>query len=196
MDQLFLLFNHYGPLPDDLVEYIQSVLKRSAVKKGHFFLKKGEVQRTITFIEKGLVRGFKLRGNREMTSWFMKGGDIFVSVRSFFKQLPAKESIQAMKDCIVYSITIEQYRHILKKWPEFNLHRAEILEKYYIDADEREDMRQQPAFERFCFLMDHHPELLLDIDDYLLASYLSMTERMYGNVKSEYAKGRRSNSDD
>src|SRR6185295_6350890 len=104
----------------------------------------------------------------------------FVSVRRFFKQLPSREFIEALEDCVVYSISFEQYKHILKHWPDFNYHRAEILLKYYLDADDREEMRQQDgAFEKFCYLLKHQPELVEKVTDTILASYLSITTKTY-----------------
>ena len=187
MDPLFQLFNDLGSLPDPLTDYIQSCLKTSEVDADHYFVKEGSIARNISFIDKGIIRSFKLRDNIDMTSYFMMKGDIFCSVRSFFKQVAARESIITVEPCIIRSITFQQYERILKEWPCFNLHRAEILLKYYLEADDREDMRQWHAYEKFTYLMKNSSELVGRVPDHLLASYLTMHKDTFSNMKSQYS---------
>jgi CRP/FNR family transcriptional regulator, anaerobic regulatory protein len=59
----------------------------------------------IWFIEKGMLRCFYMLEDKEVSSWFMKEGDVTVSVESFFRQTISYESIQALEDSTVHYIT-------------------------------------------------------------------------------------------
>ncbi|MBS1601935.1 MAG: cyclic nucleotide-binding domain-containing protein [Bacteroidetes bacterium] len=160
MDQLFLLLDSFGILEEGLRKYLEAVLKPIHLSKKQVLLREGAVARYIGFIEKGVIRSYRQVKKSEMTIWLMREGDIFASLRSFFLRLQALETIEALEPCIIHAITHEQYLYILKTWPSFNLHRAEILQKYYLLSEEREIMREQDANVKFGYLMKHYPDLI------------------------------------
>jgi len=188
MDQLFLLFDRITRLSPELRNYIRSVLVKKIVKKKEIILQEGQVPKYIYFIEKGAVRSFRHKKGRERTSWIMKDGDLFVSVGGFFSQTPTGETIEALEDCVLYGITYEQLNRAYREFPEFNLHGRIILQHYYEMSDKRTEMREQPAFDRFEFLMTYQPDLVGRIPEKLLASYLGMAPETFSVQKSKFAK--------
>ena len=120
----------------------------------------------------------------------MGDGDIFISIRSFFTQTPSREYIECMEDCIFHSITFEELGQAIGKYPSFNLHRAEILQNYYLQSAEREEMREMDMYDRYCYLMENQPNLIGKIEDYYLASYLNMAKSTFSRMKSKYARKR------
>jgi CRP/FNR family transcriptional regulator, anaerobic regulatory protein len=138
MEQVLAFLETYGPLDDRLREYLLKHLKRDEVPKDTILVKEGSVAQKIGFIEKGVIRGFRtLTGDFEKTNWFMVEMDVFASVLSYFKQVPALETVQTLEPCIIYTLKFDQYQAVLKLSPSFQCHRAEILEKYYMQSLER-----------------------------------------------------------
>jgi len=187
MDQLFLLFDRICRLSDGLRIYIERHLKKKKIKKGEIILREGQVARHIYFIEQGIVRSYRYKKGKERTSWIMKEGDLFLSVGSFFSRTPARENIQAMKDCVLYYITHEQLETAYRDFPEFNLHGRRILQYYYELSEKRNEMREWPAYDRFEFLMAHQPDLIGKVPEKLLASYLGMAPETFSVQKSKFA---------
>ena len=190
MEKLFEKFDRIRPLSPDLKTYILSLLVRKTFKKRDIILQEGKTAKYIYFIEEGLVRSVKYKRGRKRTGWFMKEGDLFVSVISFFSQEPSGETIEAVEDCVLYCITFEQLQRAYQEFPEFNLHGRVILQYYYQLSEKRNEMREQPAIDRFEFLMDNQPELVGRVRDKELASYLSMAPETFSQQKSKYAKRR------
>jgi hypothetical protein len=112
--------------------------------------------------------------------------DVFASVLSFFKQVPARETVQTLEPCIIYTLQFEHYKAALKLSPSFQRHRAEILEKYYMQSLEREDMRHEKIYDRFCYLMQNYPNLVDRVLDKYLASFIGTTPTYYSDVKRQY----------
>lgn len=191
MDQLFLRFDEIKPLSAELRERIQSILIKKIIQKKDILLREGDTARYIYFIEKGLVRGYRLKKGKQKTSWIMKEGDIFLSIRSFFSQKPSKDTIEALEECIIHYISHEQLEQLYAEFPEFNLHGRKILEYYYELSEDRYEMRDQPTIERFEFLMTYHPELITRVPDKILASYLNMTPENFSAQKSKFARRRK-----
>ncbi|HLZ86463.1 MAG TPA: cyclic nucleotide-binding domain-containing protein [Puia sp.] len=187
MDTVFHLLDSIDTLEPGLRDYLYTALRTTQHDQGEAIVRESSIARTLGFIEKGLIRGFRInyKGN-QFTSWFMREGDIYASVRSFFSQRPATETVQCLEPTILHSISFQQLQYILQKWPSFHRHRAELFEKYYLQSDEREEMRQGDAYSRFCYLMEHYPDLVSRVQDQYLASFLNLTPTYYSDVKRRY----------
>ena len=68
----------------------------------------------------------------------MDKGNIIISVESFLTQSKSHQYIQALDDCVTWSISFQELQEIYRKFPGFNLHRAVLLEKYYIESEKRQ----------------------------------------------------------
>lgn len=187
MTQLFQLFDAIRPLSAPLKDYISSVLQRKEVEKKGIILMPGQVNRYIYFIEKGLVRSYKDVNGKERTTWFMREGDIFIAVESFFTQTESNQTIEAMEDCIFRCIHFDQLEYAYEYHPEFNFHGRKILQYYYKLSEDRNHMREKPGPERYEYLMNDQPWLVNRVMDKHLASYLAMEPETFSKEKSKYA---------
>ena len=177
MEELLKFLQSIHPLSDGLVEYLATHLKIRDLAKKEFLLKAGHVS-------KGLLRCFYLIEEKEVSSWFMKEGDVIISVESFFQQTPSYESIQALDDCTVYYITHDELHFTFRNFPEFNFVGRVLTERYYTLSEQRlYSMRMQRAYDRYRYLMEQHPELILRVPSKFLASYLGITEVTLSNIK-------------
>jgi len=188
MEPLFHLFDSIHPLSPELRSYLLSFLVNMEFKKKSTILKTGQIADRIYFIEKGLVRNVRHETGREKTAWFMYEGDIIISVESFFTQQPSLETIEALEPCITYSINRDQLYKAYNLFPEFNLHRAVLLEKYYAQSEARARIKQMKAKDKFQHLMTTQPNLISRTPDKLLASYLGITPGTYSLEKNRFAK--------
>jgi len=184
MEELLKFLHSIHPLSDGLVQYLAINLKTKNLSKKDFLLKAGHVSRDICFIGKGLLRCFYLIEEKEVCSWFMKEGDVIVSVESFFQQKPSYESIQALEDCTLYYITYDELHYSYRNFPEFNFVGRVLTEQYYTLSEQRlYAMRMQRANDRYALLMQHHADLILRVPSKFLASYLGITEVTLSNIK-------------
>lgn len=173
------------PMTDGLKQHLGTILKLKELSKKEYLLKSGQVARKICFIGQGLLRCFYIKDGHEISSWFMKQGDVIISVESFFSQKPSYESIQALEDSILYYITYEELQAAYRNYPEFNFIGRVLLEKYYTLSEQRLfSLRMQRAQERYDYLLEHHSELVLRVPAKHLASYLGITEVTMSKIKA------------
>jgi CRP-like cAMP-binding protein len=187
MHTLFHLFDSITPLSPDLRTHLQSLLRTTEFKKKSTILDTGHIANRIYFIEKGLVRSVRHEKGKERTAWFMQEGDIIISVESFFKQEPSLETIEALEPCLTHSISRDQLYNTYTRFPEFNLHRAVILEKYYAESEARARIKQMKAKDKFQHLLHTQPNLVNRASDKMLASYLGITPGTYSLQKNKLA---------
>ncbi|WP_170971136.1 Crp/Fnr family transcriptional regulator [Ilyomonas limi] len=132
MEKVLQLLNSISPLSPALESHLQHILKRNSFQKDSYLLQAGQVSNCIHYIELGLVRGFYYNGAQEINIWFMQAGNVVISAVSFMRQVKSSQYIQAVEDCITWSITYQQLQDIYKRYPEFNLHRATLIEKCFV----------------------------------------------------------------
>ena len=79
MEKVLQFLDTYDNLEPGLRDYLFSILKTTQPKKAEILVKEGSIAKSIGFIEKGLVRGYRTREDgTEFTCWFMQEGDIFI----------------------------------------------------------------------------------------------------------------------
>ena len=186
MEQLLKQLESIHPLSPELVDYLQAHVKTRELHKKDFLLKIGHVNREIYFVNKGLLRCFYMIDDKEVSSWFMKEGDVMISVESFFKQSKSYESIQAVENSIVHFITYAELQFIYQNFCEFNFIGRVLTERYYTLSEQRlYSIRSKNAHAKYAYLMNNHPELILRVTSKYLASYLGIAEVTLSNIKGD-----------
>ena len=189
MVELLHFLESIHPMSDSLKQHLAVTLKEKHLAKKDYLLKAGHVSRNICFIAKGLLRCFYIKDDLEVCSWFMKEGDVIVSVESFFQQKPSYESIQALEDCLVYYITYDELQYTYRHYSEFNFIGRVMLEKYYVLSEQRlYSMRMQTAVERYHHLLQHFPELVQRVSTTDIASYLGVRRETLSRKKKDSKK--------
>ena len=79
-------------------------LKMVSLDKGSFLLKAGQVCDSYFFIEKGAVRLYYLKAEKEYTVWIGTEGQIFTDLESYLSQTASRLTIEAIKPTIAYTI--------------------------------------------------------------------------------------------
>ncbi|MEI9945853.1 MAG: cyclic nucleotide-binding domain-containing protein [Chitinophagaceae bacterium] len=188
MEKLIGFLNGVHPLTGSLIDHLQSIVKYREIKKGEYLLRAGHICRDIHFIEQGLLRCFYQKGDLEVSSWFMKDGDVIVSVESFYQRKVSYEWIQALEDCKLFYISYEELYDIYDRFPEFNFISRELTQHYYILWTQLlHAIRMKSAEEKYEWLLERFPDYILRIPAKYLGSWLSISETHFSDVK----RGRR-----
>ena len=186
MEEIFALISSLCPVSPELAVHLTHTFKEKTYKKNEYLLKEGNTCGKICFIVKGLTRCFYNNGILEVCSWFMKEGDMIVSVESFFQQKPSSESIQAIEDCEVIYITYEELQFMYKNFPEMNYIGRVLTEKYYILSEQRlYSLRMHRAGQRYQHLLENFPELVQRVPVKYIASYLGVAKETLSRNRSK-----------
>ena len=185
MELLLQNLESIHPMSEGCKEHLLTILREKEIAKKELLLRAGHICQHIYFIQKGLLRCFYYRNDVEISSWFMREGDVMVSVESFFHQKTSYESIQALEDCELYYISYKELQDIYRRFPEFNFIARVLTEKYYCLSEQRlYSIRMMRATERYEYLLEQHPELLLRVPAKYIASYLGITPEMLSKIKT------------
>lgn len=185
MESLFAMMDSIQEMSLELRDHLHSILEVQYLRRKDYLLKAGQISRRVCFVKGGLLRCYYSIETAEISSWFMKEGDIIFSVESFLLQQPSHESIQALENVTIFFIGYSELQNIYKKFPEFNFIGRVLTEKYYVQSEQRiRAMRMQRSSERYNNLMVAHPDLILRVPAKHLASYLGVSEVTLSKTKS------------
>ncbi|MES1249572.1 MAG: cyclic nucleotide-binding domain-containing protein [Chitinophaga rupis] len=186
MEKLFAILQSIGPMSPELISWLRKHLRRRHYKAGETILTIGQICRDICFIESGLIRIYHNGEKGQETNWLQKENEIFISINSFFSQTPSFESIQALEDCMVWSITHADLAEACRLFPEFNLHQDKIKTLYYEIKNKRDaQMKGLPPRERYLYFLTEEPEIMARTPVDPLASWLQMSSKTLFKIRKD-----------
>jgi len=185
MELLIAYLHSIARMSPALEAHLRKILQRMVFEKGTVILKDGAICRHVFFIESGLIQVYRME-KQEVTRWLLIKKDIFISPRSFFRQVASEYTIVAAEESICWAITKEQLEEICRLFPEFMVHRIRITEDYYCRSEDRHDeMQLQQAIDRYEALVKNSANLLA-APVKVLASYIGVGESTFYKAQKDY----------
>jgi len=161
----------------------------SQLTKGELLVTAGATCSSIYLIKKGILRSFVKEGMKEITTWISREQELATSITSFGLQQPARENIQALEDCELSALNLEDLQYLYDHFPEANVVGRKILEKYYRDAEERAFIaRLMEATTKYKHFIATKSDLLNRVPLKFIASYLGMTLETLSRIRSKLSR--------
>ena len=153
--------------------------------KGEMILREGEVCRNIYYIEKGLVRQFYFKKDKDITEHMAVEGSIVMCIESLFKEEPTLLQIKAIEPAIVYALPKAKLEQVALHNVNIQILYRKILEESLIQSQIHADMvRFETAKDRYLRLYKMSPKLILRAPLVYIASYLQMTPETLSRVRA------------
>ena len=184
MEKAISFLKRLHPLSDSLEAELESQLRFSKKRKNEFLLLEGEVCHYAWYLQKGLVRCYYNRDEREVTTWFIEEDNVIVLFKSLFGQKESLFNIQALEDCELYAIHYQDIQAHFRKYPEaISLHHI-ITERYsnLKDTKIRATNMLTPK-ERYHYFEKHFPHLVNRLKLEYIASYLDISRRSLARAR-------------
>jgi CRP-like cAMP-binding protein len=159
-------------------------LVRTYPKNVHL-ISPGEIEKNISFLISGIVETkiVKQNGDERITEFFFPN-HFFCSLSSLLTQNPTNVFMTCLTDCVIESISYEDYRGALEKSLIVNKLGRKIAEESYLLRIKREkDMLTKTASERYVELMKSRPEVLHDIPLSKIAKYLGIDPHSLSRIR-------------
>lgn len=187
MENLIKLLHCIYPMSPELAAHLRSKIKLFRYRKGEMILREGAICNHIFYIEKGLVRSYYILNGKDVSNWFMKEGDIYISVLSFLRRIASTDNIIALEDSEFWGITHTELEETYRLFPEFHNHGRLITGEYYCRSEERHQaiLRQKPE-DKYDRLMQTDPDLVQRISNKHLASFLNVGDRTFSLIRKAY----------
>jgi CRP-like cAMP-binding protein len=178
------------PMPAEKAIQIAESFTEKIVPKNTFLIEEGKICNVSHFIAEGCARmyTFDTEGNDVTTMLFhnsMFANDFY----SFFKRVPASESLITMSDCVTYFLNFEDLQKNFHTIPEFREFGRMMLINNCANLKQRMlSMIQQTGEQRYAYLMETHPEVFQHIPLKNIASYLGLTDTSLSRIRRDFMK--------
>ncbi len=180
------LARKYSTMTHEELDTLESILVPKKYAKGEMILKEGEICESIYYIDKGLIRQFYYKKEKELTEHIGADGEIFMCIESLFKEEPTKLQVEALEPTIVYLIPKRELEHVALHNVNIQILYRKILEESLIISQVHADLlRFETAQNRYLRLCKMKPQVVLRAPLVYIASYLQMTPETLSRVRAQ-----------
>ena len=154
-------------------------------KKGEMILNEGEVCKCMLYVEKGMLRQYYFKHEKDMTEHISYEKGVVICLESYFRQEPTRLMIEALEPSVIWEIDKEQIDKLAVEHSVIGVLYRKILEDSLIESQIKADtLRFEPAHERYNKLLQIHPEILKRAPLVYIASLLQMTPETLSRVRA------------
>lgn len=185
MNPLLHQFKKYGPISAEAEKDIELKTNCFQKNKHDHLLKQGQILSSYFVLEKGIIRSYIHRNEKEINVWFGAENQVFGSILPMYNNKPSPENIQFLEDAKVYAISVDDLENLYKIYPELNLIGRKIAEELCVILEERiNSLHFETATERYQNLILQMPYLLQRVNLGHIASYLGITQETLSRIRS------------
>ncbi len=179
------LARRFSTMTHEELDILESILVPRKFAKGEMILKEGQVCEEIYYIEKGLIRQFYLKKNREMTEHLATEGGIIMCIESLFKEEPTRLQVEALEPSLLYALPKRKLEQVALHNVNIQILYRKILEESLIFSQVHADLvRFETAQNRYLRLCKLMPQVVLRAPLVYIASYLQMTPETLSRVRA------------
>lgn len=182
--------NNYVEISEADWKRVEEQLTKQTYQKNELILREGQICKDLFFLQTGLLRYFTMREGEEVTKFFTDAPYAFTSQKSFTDRKPALESIQAIEECVVWKLSIENAEMLLTipSWSEFV--RKLIQEVQFYTENILLEIQTKTAEVRYKELLERNPQLVNRIPIKYLASYFGIAAQSLSRIRKQMVENR------
>ncbi len=170
-----------------LLEQLATLPFSKKIKKGDHILNAGDINKHIFYVQSGLFRVYLLNDDKEVNTWFVQEGEFITSLKSFHKEIPTNEYIQALEDSVVLTIRKDIAFMVLKNNHKFALFAIdELFDNLCEYSDQCDMLRYMTSEKRYLFLKEKKPKILNRLSQKHLASYIGVDSTYLSKIVNQF----------
>lgn len=182
----------YCRLEPASIEALAELLVPMKFHRGETILNEGEECTCMYYVERGMVRQYYYKNDKDVTEHFSFEGRIVMCIESLLRQVPSQLIIEALENTHLYAIPRMKLIQAIQTTPELGVLYGKILEHALISSQHHADsQRFENAQERYERLLREKPEIVLRAPMIHVASFLQMTPETLSRVRANHEKSKK-----
>jgi len=174
-------------LNDEELAYMSRFIVVENLARNGFFLKEGEVCKSIAFVNEGALIYFKsLENGSEMTTDFAFEGEWITNNLSRLSKTSSFLNIKTIEDTELLIINEEDLNGLYTSIPKLERLGRVITEQAFARMTLLSiDLQILPAKERYDMLLKRYPQILQRIPLYHIANYLGIAPKSLSRIRND-----------
>ncbi len=173
-------------LSDNDYNTIDEAFKTETHSKGKQLILPYSSSQRIYFVEKGLVRTYYYKDDKDITLFFFNEGKFTAPLSSIFYNKTELYGWETLERSTLRSILYQDLQVLTGKYPvfhEFFFHVS--IEMLNLFALKLESLQFQTAEQRYNKMMETYPEIMLRVSLGHIASYLGITQQTLSVIRGK-----------
>ena len=139
--------NH--PLSRESVHALAEILVCRKYRKGEIVLQAGEVCKAMLFIEKGMLRQFYYKYDKDLTEHIGYENGMIICIESYFKQEPTRLMVETLEASVVWELPRVEVEKLIDQYHDIERLYRSFIEHSLIESQVKADtLRFEPAQDR------------------------------------------------
>jgi CRP/FNR family transcriptional regulator, anaerobic regulatory protein len=177
-------------LPEEDWQQLESKLTVQHLKKGAILTKNGDICRSVSFVNRGLLRMFYLVDGKEINMAFVPEKEYLSEYESFLTLKPANANVDALEDTELINLSYEDIQWLYKSNPVFEQAGRKIAEMLFITISSAVTrLLVMSPEERYQYLLINEPFVIQRVPQYMIASYIGITPEHLSRIRKKIAAG-------
>jgi CRP-like cAMP-binding protein len=179
-------------LEKDEWDMVSSNLEKVQFDKNDIILKPGEVEDYLYFITVGVIRYFFYSNlKQEYTLGFRSSPSAFSAYTSFIKREPSNVGTIAMSKVVAYRVSFNTLEKLYSLSNKIEVLSRRFLQYAYVEKEEKEfNLMSKTASEFYIDFCDNFPEIVANVPQKYIASYMGIAPESLSRIKSEIKKNK------
>ncbi|MEO8821466.1 MAG: Crp/Fnr family transcriptional regulator [Ginsengibacter sp.] len=176
-------------ITEEEFEFCKTLFIPKKLRKKQYLLQEGDVCRYTSFVEKGMLRTFRVdeKGNEPILQFSFEGWWI-ADLYSFLTEEPSIYNVEAIENCELLLITKPSWDILLEKVPAFERYFRILIQNSLIATQRRlMSSLSETAEEKYTKLIENFPTCLQRVPQHMIASYLGITPETLSRIRGQMA---------
>lgn len=180
--------NSVGSFSEEEIATLVSVGKSAHLNKGEYFAREGEICLSIAFIHSGVFSFLILTEQEEHVKDFSLAQKFLTSYSSFMTQTPSKIWIRAEQNAELTLWNHKVFMELINKCNYGSEFALDIAVNLYRRKENREiSLLTQTAEERYLNMIQEFQDIMQQVPQYLIASYLGIKPQSLSRIRNKLA---------
>ncbi|MBI1342361.1 MAG: cyclic nucleotide-binding domain-containing protein [Terrimonas sp.] len=161
--------------------------KQWDLPRDHLLLREKAVSEHIYFLEKGAIRIFYHKNDKEVTEWIAMDEQFFLSITSFFERQPSRLIIQTIEPSVIWGIHYSDLMQLAAQYhPVETLFRKMMTGSLILSQQRMDSIQFESAQQRYDHLLEKNPAIIQRIPLSYIASFLGVTLETLSRIRSAH----------
>jgi len=184
LERLFVVLSSISQLSDEFKITLSKEMTRLSLPRNYILLEAPNVSDHAYFLESGFAMSYTFVKGKMQTEKFWASGEIIVSAKSFFEQVPSMEFIKLMAQSDVLFISYAAVQRLFDSFPEANFIYRVTMNKYQEHFRDRiHELQYLSSTARYDKLTATFPAIEQLVAQEHIASYLGIAPQSLSRIK-------------
>ncbi|MFT5890240.1 MAG: CRP-like cAMP-binding protein [Dokdonia sp.] len=178
------IIQSHSNVSDEVYQLFLNAAKKKEAPKNQLVFHPQKVNDKCLFIEKGILRGYKIIDGKEYTHHFYFSNWFATDFKSYLTNKPSEIYIETLTDAVYYEFDKKNLLELYSQHHPLEKLGRIIAEKAYLFTVEKlSNMQTLDLKERYKNLVEKNPELFQRVPQKHIASYLGVSEQSLSRIK-------------